>query len=72
MTIPNVDKNIYGNSAHSPQFEMASLLNSQNYSGTNAPQVPPHGRGSILKIPQYTLQDVKFLEELGKQKYSKK
>jgi receptor tyrosine kinase-like orphan receptor 1 len=62
MTLPNVDKNIYGNSAHSPQIEMTSLLN-QN-SG-NAPQVPPH-RGSVLKIPQYILGDVKFVEELGK------
>lgn len=65
MTIPNVDKNIYGNSAHSPQFEMTSLLHTQHPSSANAPQVPPHGRGSILKIPQYTLHDVKFLEELG-------
>lgn len=63
-----MDKNIYGNSAHSPQFEMTSLLNN---SCVNPPQMPPHGRGSILKIPQYKLQDVKFLEELGEGAFGK-
>jgi hypothetical protein len=43
---------------------MTSLLHQHSHG--NAPAVPPHGRGSILKIPQYTLQDVKFVEELGK------
>lgn len=57
-------KNIYGNSRHSSPIEMTSLLTTNGLAGSNQHSNP---RGSsILKITQYRLQDVRFVEELGK------
>lgn len=57
-------KNIYGNSRHSSPIEMTSLLTTNGLAGSNQHSNP---RGSsILKITQYKLQDVRFVEELGK------
>ncbi|GAB0087759.1 Tyrosine-protein kinase transmembrane receptor Ror [Sergentomyia squamirostris] len=80
INLPNADKNIYGNSRLNSPMEMASLL--PNVSGSvpgNAVGIPPPpnqrpplARGaSALRIPQYTLQDVKFVEELGEGAFGK-
>lgn len=66
MSVANADKtkNIYGNSRHSSPIEMTSLLTTN---GLQHPNQSSHSRGgSILKITQYKLQDVRFVEELGK------
>ncbi|XP_059622475.1 tyrosine-protein kinase transmembrane receptor Ror [Phlebotomus argentipes] len=83
INLPNADKNIYGNSRLNSPMEMASLL--PNVSGgvpggpvgiANIPappnQRPPISRGaSALRVPQYTLQDVRFVEELGEGAFGK-
>uniref|UniRef100_A0A336LGT4 Tyrosine-protein kinase receptor n=1 Tax=Culicoides sonorensis TaxID=179676 RepID=A0A336LGT4_CULSO len=70
INVPNADKNIYGNSRlSSPAVEMASLLNNQegatNHSGR------PKQNAAILRVPQYKLDDVKFVEELGEGAFGK-
>lgn len=69
ITLPTADKNIYGNSRHSSPIEMTSLLATNGISGLHQ---TTNARGnSILRIPQYTLQDVKFVEELGEGAFGK-
>jgi receptor tyrosine kinase-like orphan receptor 1 len=67
ISVPNADKNIYGNSRHSSPIEMTSLLTNNGISGMN----PTTGRGNVLRIPQYTLQEVRFVEELGEGAFGK-
>ncbi|XP_055694054.1 tyrosine-protein kinase transmembrane receptor Ror-like [Lutzomyia longipalpis] len=80
INLPSADKNIYGNSRLNSPMEMASLL--PNVSGgvpggpvgIPAPphQRPPAARGaSVMRVPQYTLQDVRFVEELGEGAFGK-
>lgn len=69
ITVPNVDKNIYGNSRHSSPIEMTSLLATNGMSNLHH-STNPRGN-SIMKIPQYGLQDVKFVEELGEGAFGK-
>lgn len=67
--MPTVDKNIYGNSRHSSPIEMTSLIPTN---GMGSLHHPPNSRGnSIMKIPQYALRDVKFVEELGEGAFGK-
>lgn len=48
-------------------FEMSRLFNQ-----TNIPNGQQNsGRSSSLRVPQYTLQDVEFVEELGEGAFGK-
>lgn len=47
---------------------MTSLLN--NHEGTN-PSGRPKNNAAILRVPQYSLEDVKFVEELGEGAFGK-
>ncbi|KAJ6641007.1 Tyrosine-protein kinase transmembrane receptor Ror, partial [Pseudolycoriella hygida] len=68
INLPNVDKNIYGNSRLNSPIEMTSLLPNQ----TNIPGVQQSsGRNTALRVTQYTLGDVKFVEELGEGAFGK-
>lgn len=70
INLPNVDKNIYGNSRLNSPIEMTSLLhnNASNIPGMQ----PPSGRNnSALRVTQYTLGDVRFVEELGEGAFGK-
>lgn len=68
INLPNVDKNIYGNSRLNSPIEMTSLLPNQS----NIPGMQPSsGRNSALRVTQYTLGDVKFVEELGEGAFGK-
>ncbi|XP_063705293.1 tyrosine-protein kinase transmembrane receptor Ror isoform X2 [Culicoides brevitarsis] len=70
INVPNADKNIYGNSRlSSPAVEMASLLNNQE--GNTNPSGRPKQNAAILRVPQYRLEDVKFVEELGEGAFGK-
>lgn len=65
ITLPNVDKNIYGNSRLNSPIEMTSLLaNANNIQGMQ-PQLTGGRNNSVLRVTQYTLNDVRFVEELG-------
>lgn len=72
INLPNADKNIYGNSRLNSPIEMSELLNNSNMS--NQPhlvqQKSTRGNG-ILRIPQYSLSQIKFLEELGEGAFGK-
>ena len=88
INIPNVDKNIYGNSRLNSPIEMTSLLPNQGNNlliasangigsggiGANGGSVrggsenggaTGSGRNLALRVTQYTLNDVQFVEELG-------
>lgn len=70
ICLPNADKNIYGNSRLNSPIEMTSLL--QNQIGRNIPVAQPMtGRSTALRVPQYTLQNVTFVEELGEGAFGK-
>ncbi|XP_048480663.1 tyrosine-protein kinase transmembrane receptor Ror [Plutella xylostella] len=65
------DKNIYGNSRLNSPIEMNELLATQNHN--NAPHLharPVRGNGA-LRVPQYSLSQIKFLEELGEGAFGK-
>lgn len=63
-----MDKNIYGNSRLNSPIEMTSLLPNQS----NIPGVQQSsGRNTALRVTQYTLGDVKFVEELGEGAFGK-
>lgn len=72
INLPNADKNIYGNSRLNSPIEMNELLNNQNLN--NQPhlgqQRPVRGNGA-LRVPQYSLSQIKFLEELGEGAFGK-
>lgn len=72
INLPNADKNIYGNSRLNSPIEMSELLNNSNMS--NQPhlvqQKSTRGNG-ILRVPQYSLSQIKFLEELGEGAFGK-
>lgn len=65
INLPNVDKNIYGNSRLNSPIEMTSLLHSQAGNTIQGMQPPTGRNNSALRVPQYTLGDVRFVEELG-------
>lgn len=76
INLPNVDKNIYGNSRmNSPGgAEMAGLM-AQN-GGTGRPVLgngltSTHIRTQQNAVPLYSLRDVKFVEELGEGAFGK-
>lgn len=70
INLPNADKNIYGNSRLNSPIEMNELLTNQN-SGSQ-PHLTTSTRGNgILRIPQYSLSQIKFLEELGEGAFGK-
>lgn len=68
INLPNADKNIYGNSRLNSPIEMTDLL--PNHS--NQPHLTRSTRGNgVLRIPQYSLSQIKFLEELGEGAFGK-
>lgn len=69
INLPNADKNIYGNSRLNSPVEMNELL-TNNVS--NQPHLTRNTRsGGVLRIPQYSLSQIKFLEELGEGAFGK-
>ncbi|XP_036226416.2 tyrosine-protein kinase transmembrane receptor Ror [Bactrocera oleae] len=71
INTPNADKNIYGNSQVNSSLEMTRL----NSNTTNEQQPSMFSqnleRSSLLRVPQYTLQDMEFVEELGEGAFGK-
>lgn len=62
INLPNADKNIYGNSRLNSPIELNELLAGQN----------PNSRSNgILRVPQFTLSQIKFVEELGEGAFGK-
>lgn len=70
MNLPNADKNIYGNSRLNSPIEMSDLLANQNLNNPLNPNRNVRGNG-ILRIPQYSLSQIRFLEELGEGAFGK-
>ncbi|EAT37666.1 AAEL010374-PA, partial [Aedes aegypti] len=70
INLPNADKNIYGNSRHNSPIEMTSLITNQNSTGAIS-QTSQSRNNGIARVPQYTLQDVRFVEELGEGAFGK-
>ncbi|XP_055840262.1 tyrosine-protein kinase transmembrane receptor Ror [Episyrphus balteatus] len=67
INTPNADKNIYGNSQMNSSLEMARL-----YGGNeNSSFAQNLDRSSLLRVSQYTLQDVEFVEEIGEGAFGK-
>lgn len=69
INLPNADKNIYGNSRLNSPIEMTDMMTIQS-------SIPPHHShnprtNGILRVPQYTLSQIKFLEELGEGAFGK-
>lgn len=48
-----------------------SLSHSKKHSRQNSTDGEGHRRNSVLRIPQYSLKDVKFVEELGEGAFGK-
>lgn len=70
INLPNADKNIYGNSRLNSPIEMNELLTNQN--PANGPHLTRSTRGNgVLRVPQYSLAQIKFLEELGEGAFGK-
>lgn len=70
INLPNADKNIYGNSRLNSPIEMSELLTNQNMA--NQPHLTRNTRGNgVLRVPQYSLSQIKFLEELGEGAFGK-
>lgn len=70
INLPNADKNIYGNSRLNSPIEMTDLLNNHNIN--NQPHLTISTRGNgVLRIPHYSLSQIKFLEELGEGAFGK-
>ncbi|KAJ0175679.1 hypothetical protein K1T71_008838 [Dendrolimus kikuchii] len=70
INLPNADKNIYGNSRLNSPIEMSEFLTNHNIN--NQPHNTRNTRGSgVLRIPQYSLSQIKFLEELGEGAFGK-
>lgn len=71
INLPNADKNIYGNSRLNSPIEMNELLTNQN-SGSQPHLTINTARGNgVLRIPQYSLSQIKFLEVLGEGAFGK-
>lgn len=69
INLPNADKNIYGNSRLNSPIEMNELLTNNI---ANQPHLTRNTRsGGVLRIPQYSLSQIKFLEELGEGAFGK-
>lgn len=70
INLPNADKNIYGDSRLNSPIEMNELLTNQNSS--SQPHLTRNVRGNgVLRVPQYSLSQIKFLEELGEGAFGK-
>lgn len=70
INLPNADKNIYGNSRLNSPIEMNELLSNSHMN--NQPHLTRPSRGNgVLRIPQYSLSQIKFLEELGEGAFGK-
>lgn len=70
INLPNADKNIYGNSRLNSPIEMSDLLSNQTLNNPANPSRNVRGNG-ILRIPQFTLSQIRFLEELGEGAFGK-
>lgn len=70
INLPNADKNIYGNSRLNSPIEMNELLSNQHINNQPHLTRPTRGNG-VLRIPQYSLSQIKFLEELGEGAFGK-
>ncbi|CAK1540411.1 unnamed protein product [Leptosia nina] len=70
INLPNADKNIYGDSRLNSPIEMNELLTNQNNSSQPHLTRPVRGNG-VLRVPQYSLSQIKFLEELGEGAFGK-
>ncbi|XP_046865864.1 tyrosine-protein kinase transmembrane receptor Ror isoform X2 [Drosophila willistoni] len=70
INTPSADKNIYGNSQLSSNQDMgrASLGITFDHTAHYSKNIE---RNSLLRIPQFTLQDVEFFEELGEGAFGK-
>ncbi|XP_041988725.1 tyrosine-protein kinase transmembrane receptor Ror-like [Aricia agestis] len=71
INLPNADKNIYGNSRLNSPIEMNELLSNQNNENQPHLQTQSTRGNGILRIPQYSLSQIKFLEELGEGAFGK-
>lgn len=71
MNLPNADKNIYGNSRLNSPIEMSELLNNSNSNQPHLVQQKSTRGNGILRVPQYSLSQIKFLEELGEGAFGK-
>ncbi|XP_037928086.1 tyrosine-protein kinase transmembrane receptor Ror [Teleopsis dalmanni] len=71
INTPNADKNIYGNSQVNTSIEL-SRLNGNNLANEQTTSFSQNlEKSSLLRVPQYTLQDVEFVEELGEGAFGK-
>ncbi|XP_059220270.1 tyrosine-protein kinase transmembrane receptor Ror isoform X2 [Stomoxys calcitrans] len=70
INTPNADKNIYGSSQISGSLEIPRV-STNHFVGVSSTFIQNCDRGSILKIPHYSLQDVEFVEELGEGAFGK-
>ncbi|CAF4848755.1 unnamed protein product [Pieris macdunnoughi] len=70
INLPNADKNIYGDSRLNSPIEMNELLTNQN--NGSQPHLTRNVRGNgVIRVPQYSLSQIKFLEELGEGAFGK-
>ncbi|XP_075151765.1 tyrosine-protein kinase transmembrane receptor Ror isoform X2 [Haematobia irritans] len=67
INTPNADKNIYGSSQTNGSVEMSRV----SMTASSPILVQNNDRGSVLKIPHYSLHDVEFVEELGEGAFGK-
>lgn len=67
INLPNADKNIYGNSRLNSPIELTDLLNGQNSLGNSSGS----RTNRILRVPHYSLSQIKFVEELGEGAFGK-
>ncbi|XP_077287462.1 tyrosine-protein kinase transmembrane receptor Ror [Arctopsyche grandis] len=67
INLPNADKNIYGNSRLNSPIELTDLLNGQGSLGNNSGS----RTNRILRVPHYSLSQIKFVEELGEGAFGK-
>ncbi|CAH2234411.1 jg21215 [Pararge aegeria aegeria] len=71
INLPNADKNIYGNSRLNSPIEMNELLTNQNSSSQPHLTISTARGNGVLRIPQYSLAQIKFLEVLGEGAFGK-
>ncbi|XP_034827249.1 tyrosine-protein kinase transmembrane receptor Ror [Maniola hyperantus] len=67
----NADKNIYGNSRLNSPIEMNELLTNQNSSSQPHLTINTSRGNGVLRVPQYSLSQIKFLEVLGEGAFGK-
>lgn len=56
---------------HTGSASRHSSLSNKKHSRHNNGDGEGNGRNSVLRVPQYTLNDVKFVEELGEGAFGK-